>query len=144
MGKTKVLFLHSPTAALGLLAAVSLLGVLNLLPLGQRQEPPAAIVLGAHEHWVHCLAFAPDGKTLAAGGGDVLPEYKGGVSLWDVPTCRPQAKLRGHENLVYLAAFAPGGRTVATVSFDGVAKLWEVATGRERARITLPPESTSL
>src|SRR5262249_26022113 len=39
--------------------------------------------------------------------------------------------LRGHESSVLGVAFSPDGTRLATGSRDGVAKVWDVATGRE-------------
>jgi hypothetical protein len=43
--------------------------------------------------------------------------------------------LRGHTAPVYLVAFSPDGQLLATASSDGSARVWEVATGRETARM---------
>src|SRR5581483_8336335 len=42
----------------------------------------------------------------------------------------------GHEQLVFMLAFSPDGKTLATASWDKTARLWDVATGKERARLT--------
>jgi WD40 repeat protein len=94
------------------------------------------MLLGQHEQPVLCLAFAPDGKTLAAGGG--LRDRPGEIKLWDLATGAARATLRGHQNFVSALAFAPDGRTLAAASFDGIVKLWDVTTGRERASLSAP------
>jgi tRNA A-37 threonylcarbamoyl transferase component Bud32 len=53
------------------------------------------------------LAFAPDGKVLAA-------VTKGGaVQLWDVPISRRRAELAGHPGVSFGLAFTPDGKTLA-------------------------------
>src|SRR5262249_43242926 len=43
--------------------------------------------------------------------------------------------LQGHTDLIWSLSFSPDGRTLATASWDGTVKLWEVASGRERATL---------
>jgi WD40 repeat protein len=41
---------------------------------------------------------------------------------------------RGHTGIVAGVAFSPDGRSLVTSSFDGSARLWDVATGKEVRR----------
>jgi WD40 repeat protein len=142
MIKTKLRLVQAPAVPLLLLLGLGLVGALGLLPFTDRPEQPAETILGEHEHPVLCLAFAPDGKTLAAGGG--LRDRPGEIKLWDLATGAERAALWGHQNFVSALAFAPDGRTLASASFDGIVKLWDVASGRERASLSAPlPRSLS-
>jgi WD40 repeat protein len=47
----------------------------------------------------------------------------------------PRAELRGHADEVSAVAFAPDGKLLATASKDGTARLWDVASGKEVARL---------
>ncbi|MCM1973714.1 trypsin-like peptidase domain-containing protein [Streptomyces sp. G1] len=43
-----------------------------------------------------------------------------------------QRRLSGHDQTVDAVAFSPDGKTLATGSFDGTARLWDVASGKTR------------
>jgi WD40 repeat protein len=78
------------------------------------------------------MAISPDGATAALGmysaaSGTGIVE----LLLWDLPAGRPRARLRGHTVEIYQVAFSPDGKTVATAAWDGMVKLWQVATGEE-------------
>jgi RNA polymerase sigma factor (sigma-70 family) len=94
----------------------------------------------AHVACITGIAWSPDGKILVSAGDD------GRVKLWDWTTgkmrvnlChfwdldKPPAAQQAHVGRVYAVAFSPDGKTIATGASDRTAKLWEVATGRERA-----------
>jgi WD40 repeat protein len=76
-----------------------------------------------------CLAFAPDGATLAVGQRD------GGITLWEVATGGQRAILGKHAGFVATLAFAPDGATLASSGSDRAVRLWDLATGRERFAI---------
>jgi WD40 repeat protein/serine/threonine protein kinase len=71
------------------------------------------------------VAFSPDGKRLAGGGG--WPE--GEVKIWDVQTGQELLSLK-HSTTLYSMAYSPDGKRLAGASEDGV-KLWDAATGQE-------------
>ncbi len=82
-------------------------------------------------------AFSPDGAVLAAA------DSTGPARLYDVATGRELLALgdevKGDKEQGYYALqFSPDGRTLATGSSwpDAAVRLWEVASGRERARFT--------
>jgi WD40 repeat protein len=101
---------------------------------------------------IHQVAFAPDGMTAAVAG------HTGTVVVWDVdpddlrggtatqgnidtagldlaPPARTGPVRLEHKKPVQALAFAPDGRTLATLAFQDCVRLWDTASGRERARV---------
>jgi hypothetical protein len=83
------------------------------------------------------LAFAPDGKTLASGSsnrGMAGPLRGRGLRLWDAATLKELRAFDSNED-VYHLHFSPDGTLLACVSgsYPFRPRLWDVATGTERA-----------
>ena len=86
--------------------------------------------LTGHTYQVFSVAFSPDGKTLASGSGE--------VKLWNVAEAKCIATLAGKDTFGTLAlAFSPDGKTLASGKSSGVIDLWDVATRRKDATLSL-------
>jgi WD40 repeat protein len=70
------------------------------------------------------IALAPDGRMLATWGECELV-------LWDLKAGRQRRLAVGHQGPVHRVAVSPNGRLAATACFGDVARLWDLATGRE-------------
>jgi WD40 repeat protein len=86
-----------------------------------------AILERADPSWPSgCLAFSPDGKTLAAGTGPFLGT---GVALWQIAAGKSKSIAKG--NRVNSIAFSPDGKTLALATEDVL--LYDLDTGKEKA-----------
>ncbi len=71
-----------------------------------------------------CLAFAPDGKTLAwVAGGEQI------IRFWDISDGREIRPPPGHRSAIADASFTPDGKTLLTVAHDRTLRFWDPATG---------------
>src|SRR5439155_11122389 len=77
---------------------------------------------------VYALAFAPDGKLLAAGSG--LLHKEGKVRLWDAATGEELHTFGGFAGHVAGVAFSPDGKLLAAAGRDGTVKVWEARAGK--------------
>ncbi len=76
---------------------------------------------------ISAVAFSPDGKTLAASSWE-----REAVWLWDVETQKVRAVVK---HGTYRLAFSRDGTLLATGGPEGPIKLWDVATGQQRATL---------
>lgn len=121
------------------LAAPSSTGAVRLWDLDSGSERPMwqSFMVACHS-----VAISPDGKQLAA--GSAYTGEAGEIKLWDFVKGRELRKLSTHAGIVYVLAYSPDGGTLASGSQDGTVKLWNLATGKERAALFHSGEVMSL
>jgi WD40 repeat protein len=112
-----------------LLAVIVTIGIAPY-SMGQKNAEPAKPLKIKHIGGRICVAFSPDGKTLATGGQD------NHVRFWDATTGLERRAIETHRAAAGVSriAFFPDGKTLASASWagDGTVKLWDVARGKER------------
>jgi RNA polymerase sigma factor (sigma-70 family) len=151
-----------------LVAAITVVGMAGLIyradadPSGNPQQrvapvaaagpkaPPAAVDGKEHkpllsvplpDRTMLTMALSAQGKRLA-----IAPQNGTVIQLWDVATGKEKT-LKGHAFSVIALAFSPDGKTLASATGSwlpdgapGEIKLWEVATGTERASLARLPK----
>src|ERR1019366_332578 len=96
------------------------------LPLSGQESKSVRILFG-HSDTVFCVAFSPDGKTIASCSQDKT------TKLWDVATGKITKTFDGHASTVLSLAFSPDGKTVAEGHTSKTITLWDLNTGKNTA-----------
>lgn len=85
---------------------------------------------------IACVAFSPDGLTLAYG------TEGGSVELWDVEKHQQLGQpLLGHGVAVWSVAFSSDGKTLASGDDDGTVILWDVRSPQQHRKLIDPRNS---
>ena len=125
------------------IAAGDTSGVVHLFDVRAGREQSRLMIPGERNAersigWLRPIVFAPDGKSVAAGG-----LYDGTVRVWEVSPAHmrrtiqvlPLPRPKGSMDCVEWVAFSTDGQTLATAGYDRDLRLWDVGTGELRASL---------
>ncbi len=92
-----------------------------------------------HMQGAHGVAFSPEGRRLATGGGG-----REAVKLWDLSTRRELTALPGQGSVFQLVAFSPDGRWLIACNREGQLHLWRAPSWEEIEAVEKDPKSSQL
>ena len=90
--------------------------------------------LAGSKDMLYGVAFAPDGKTVAAAGYDRV------IRLWDTTSLKVTQELKDHSDTVYGLAWHPEGKLLASAGADRAVKVWDVTTGKRLYTLSDPTD----
>ncbi|MFT7640914.1 MAG: WD40 repeat protein, partial [Pirellulaceae bacterium] len=136
-GKKVVRLAFSPNGDLATASEAGELRIWSPLDGSERRK------FGTEPYSLTKLAFSPDGKWLAACGGDINPsasagsersnEPSGRAVVWNVATGTQRFSLPPQDNPLLDIAFSNDGNTIATLGVGRSVRVWNATTGHEEA-----------
>jgi WD40 repeat protein len=97
----------------------------NLVTIWDITTGKAGLQLPGFGGIVYCVAFSPDGRSLAISGSEPIAQ------VWDAARGQRHQALVGHSLGVPRIAFSPDGKNLATASYDQTVRLWSLGPTRD-------------
>lgn len=94
-----------------------------------------------HSDIVWAVAFSPDGRFLASGGGgqEMNGNWTEGsdfsIRIWNLKDGTLHKKLDGHKNAITALSWFADSSRIASSSSDNTAKIWNVESGKDEATL---------
>jgi WD40 repeat protein len=130
-----------------LIAASGAGGTLQLWDLSATPPQQRVFYLFPHGHWVRSPAFSPDGRHLATANPDgTVYVFRlgppGKTTLPGLPSPDPivtdSKPFVGHQGGIAWVAYSRNGKWGFSTGWDGTARMWDLATGKEVHRLRHP------
>ncbi len=86
-------------------------------------------VLKGHTQSIYCVAFSPDGMTIATGSADKTARLWNAHTGQHLATLTGPSKLKSHLSTVSSIAYSPDGKNIATGCLDNSLRLWDAQSG---------------
>jgi WD40 repeat protein len=102
-----------------------------------RKSTHFKVLLERETETSRCVAFAPDGRTLAVGMDD------GSVRLWDLPGGHERAVIPAHDSVVRSIAFSADGQRLVSSGQDAKVVLSDAVNGVCIRRLEQEPRSSN-
>jgi RNA polymerase sigma factor (sigma-70 family) len=90
-------------------------------------NPDEGFSTSEHPDPVFAVAYSPDGKVIASAGAGKPT----GIHLWDAETGERRPMIESPQRTIRSLAFSKDGKLIAAGAFDGTARLFDVASGKE-------------
>ncbi|HEV2991527.1 MAG TPA: AAA-like domain-containing protein [Candidatus Angelobacter sp.] len=82
-------------------------------------------------------AFSPDGQTVAVADRSAGSEAT--VSLWNIESGKRIVTIRGQQQQICWLAFSADGRALIITDWNGLVRVWDLTTGKERWHVRQEP-----
>jgi len=82
-----------------------------------------------HKDWVVGIAWSPDKKYIASGGGYISSGSDTSVQVWDAATGTLSYTFLDHTEIVSSLAWSPDGSRIASGSHDRSVRIWDAFAG---------------
>ncbi|MCT7983678.1 WD40 repeat domain-containing protein [Laspinema sp. A4] len=89
-------------------------------------NPELFLAIEGESATIHSLAFSPDGRFIALGGGRNDPR----IEIWDLQQEKRIRHWNTYQNRVLALAFSPDGNTLVSSSDGGAIEVWDVQEGK--------------
>jgi WD40 repeat protein len=100
------------------------IGGLQGIKLLHLRKGGAVEVIGEILCWAYCVAFSPDGHTLAVVGGI---QKNSQITLWEIAERKQLASLAGVDEDVVSLAYSPDGSLLASQGEDSSIDIWNMS-----------------
>lgn len=89
-------------------------------------NPELFLAIEGESATIQSLAFSPDGRFIALGGGRNDPR----IEIWDLQQEKRIRHWKTYQNRVLALTFSPDGNTLVSSADGGAIEVWDVQTGK--------------